>query len=148
MDLGARPVKVFFVITRRAFFPRDPSGWLLAFTSVVVHLFISLHLVPGQHAVRWWFSRRFDWGQPRINVPGHYHHHRRDPMIVGQLWRRSAPMDSEGRSVPPLRAAALDWRNCRASIAAEEVTCRYGGRRILTDPAEPAALLKRARNRK
>jgi putrescine transport system permease protein len=32
MDLGARPVKVFFVITLPIIFPAILSGWLLAFT--------------------------------------------------------------------------------------------------------------------
>ena len=32
MDLGARPLKVFFVITLPIIFPAILSGWLLAFT--------------------------------------------------------------------------------------------------------------------
>ncbi len=32
MDLGARPVKVFFVITLPIIFPSILAGWLLAFT--------------------------------------------------------------------------------------------------------------------
>lgn len=45
MDLGARPVKVFFVITLPIIFPAVVSGWLLAFTlsldDLVIASFVS-----------------------------------------------------------------------------------------------------------
>jgi putrescine transport system permease protein len=48
MDLGARPVKVFFVITLPIIFPAILSGWLLAFTLSWDDLVISsFTAVPG-----------------------------------------------------------------------------------------------------
>ena len=45
MDLGARPLKVFFVITLPIIFPAILSGWLLAFTlswdDVVITQFVA-----------------------------------------------------------------------------------------------------------
>ena len=60
MDLGARPVKVFFVITLPIIFPAILSGWLLAFTLVLGRSGdLELHLRSRAAArCRWWCSRK------------------------------------------------------------------------------------------
>ena len=70
MDLGAAPLKVFFVITLPMIMPAVISGWLLAFTlsldDPVIASFVS---GPGPRPCRCWSLQRAHGGQPGDQRP-------------------------------------------------------------------------------
>nr|VXZ86693.1 Inner membrane ABC transporter permease protein ydcV [Klebsiella pneumoniae] len=74
MDLGAAPLKVFFVITLPMIMPAVISGWLLAFTlsldDPVIASFVS---GPGPRPCRCWSSPACAWGSTRRSTPGDAH---------------------------------------------------------------------------
>ena len=70
MDLGARPAKVFFVITLPIISPALVSGWLLAFTLSLDDLVIASFVSgPGVHdAADGDLLQRAAWREPDINA--------------------------------------------------------------------------------
>ena len=64
LDLGATPLKVFFVVTLPLISQALLSGWLLSFTLSIDDLVLSAFLSgPGnRRRCRWWCSRACGWG--------------------------------------------------------------------------------------
>ena len=95
--MGARPVKVFFVITLPIIFPAILSGWLLAFTLSWDDLVISSFTSgPGSSTLPMVVFSKVRLGvSPEINVLATLTHDRGDAMIVGvSLWMaRRARLD-------------------------------------------------------
>ncbi len=70
MDLGAAPLKVFFVITLPMIMPAVISGWLLAFTLSLDDLVIASFVSgPGPRRYRCWSSPACVWGSTRRLTP-------------------------------------------------------------------------------
>ncbi len=100
MDLGARPVKVFFVITLPIIFPAILSGWLLAFTLSWDDLVISSFTSgPGSSTLPMVVFSKVRLGvSPEINVLATITITVVTLMIVGvSLWMsRMAKLDKTG----------------------------------------------------
>lgn len=69
MDLGATPLKVFFVITLPMIMPAIISGWLLAFTLSLDDLVIASFVSAGSHHITdAGLFQRADGVNPEINA--------------------------------------------------------------------------------
>ena len=78
MDLGARPLKVFFVITLPIIFPAILSGWLLAFTLSWDDLVISSFTSgPGSSTLPMVVFSKVRLGRQSRNQRARDHHHHR-----------------------------------------------------------------------
>ena len=62
LDLGATPLKVFFVVTLPLISQALLSGWLLSFTLSIDDLLSAFLSGPGRRRCRWWCSRACGWG--------------------------------------------------------------------------------------
>jgi putrescine transport system permease protein len=111
MDLGARPVKVFFLITLPIIFPAILSGWLLAFTLSWDDLVISSFTSgPGASTLPMVVFSKVRLGvSPEINVLATLTIAVVTVVIVGvSLWLMRAGKLAEAAAAEAARAAAAE----------------------------------------
>lgn len=111
MDLGCRPVKVFFLITLPIIFPAILSGWLLAFTLSWDDLVISSFTSgPGASTLPMVVFSKVRLGvSPEINVLATLTIAVVTVVIVGvSLWLTRAGKLAEAAAAEAARAAAAE----------------------------------------
>ena len=112
MDLGARPVRVFFDVTLPVITPALVAGWLLAFTLSLDDLVVASFVTgPGASTLPMVIFSKVRLGvSPRHQRARHHHHRRRRPrrpdrLVADPRGRRAWLTPATAPSAPRPRAS-------------------------------------------